>query len=84
MRTGGYAEVLAWDYVEFDPEQPIGAWYARKDFVTKNAETVARFARSIRDSIEYMNADVDRARKQSVAGYTGLKVALLKDMPLNN
>jgi NitT/TauT family transport system substrate-binding protein len=82
MRTGGYAKVLAWNYVESIPEQPIGAWYARADFVKSNADTVARFAKSIRDSIEYMNADIPRAKK-AVADYTGLKVELLKDMPLN-
>lgn len=32
MRTS-YAKVLAWNYVKSIPEQPIGAWYARKDFV---------------------------------------------------
>ena len=63
MRTGGYAKVLAWNYVESIPEQPIGAWYARADFVKNNADAVARFAKSIRDSIEYMNADVDRAQE---------------------
>ena len=48
----------------------------------KNAEAVTRFARSVRDAIDYMNADADRA-KANVAAYTGLKAAFLKDMPLN-
>jgi NitT/TauT family transport system substrate-binding protein len=82
MRTGGYAKVLAWNYVESIPEQPIGSWFGRADFVKNNTDTVARFAKSIRDSIEYMNADVERGKK-AVADYTGLNVALLKDMPLN-
>ena len=82
MRTAGYAKVLSWDYVESLPLQPIGAWYARADFVKNNADTVTRFAKSIRDAINYMNADVQRARTD-VATYTGLNPALLKDMPLN-
>jgi len=82
MRTSDYAKVLSWNYVESLPEQPIGAWYARADFVKKNSDAVARFAKSIRDSIEYMNTDEDRAR-QNVAAYTGLNVGFLKDMPLN-
>ncbi len=82
MRTAGYAKVLSWDYVESLPLQPIGAWYARADFVRNNADTVTRFAKSIRDAIIYMNADAERA-KTNVAAYTGLNVALLKDMPLN-
>jgi NitT/TauT family transport system substrate-binding protein len=82
MRTAGYAKVLSWDYVESLPLQPIGAWYARADFVKNNADTVTRFAKSIRDAINYMNADVQRARTD-VATYTGLNPALLEDMPLN-
>lgn len=82
MRTSTYAKVLSWNYVESLPEQPIGAWYARADFVKKNSDAVAKFAQAIRDSIEYMNADEPRA-KNNVAAYTGLNVAFLQDMPLN-
>jgi NitT/TauT family transport system substrate-binding protein len=81
LRTSNYAKVLSWDYVEALPEQPLGAWYARRNFVAKNGDAVARFARSIRDAIEYMNADVERA-KRNVADYTGLDISFLKDMPL--
>jgi NitT/TauT family transport system substrate-binding protein len=82
MRTAGYAKVLSWDYIESLPLQPIGAWYARAEFVKNNADTVKRFAKSIRDAIAYMNVDAERA-KTNVAAYTGLNVAFLKDMPLN-
>jgi NitT/TauT family transport system substrate-binding protein len=82
LRTSDYAKVLSWDYVESLPGQPIGAWYARADFVRSKRDIVDRFARSIRDAIQYMNADSERA-KQDVAAYTGLNVAFLKDMPLN-
>lgn len=83
LRNSGFAKVLAWNYVESLPEQPIGAWYAKAEFVQKNPDTVARFAASIRDAIEYMQADAARARN-NVAAYTGLDPALLKEMPLNN
>jgi NitT/TauT family transport system substrate-binding protein len=82
MRISDYAKVLSWDYVESLPLQPIGAWYARADFVKKNTDTVTRFSKSIHDSIEYMNADVERA-KTNVAAYTGLNISFLTDMPLN-
>jgi len=82
MRTADYAKVLSWYYVESLPLQPIGGWYARADFVKTDADAVTRFATSIRDSIVYMDADAARA-KTNVAAYTGLDVALLKDMPLN-
>lgn len=82
MRNSNYAKVLSWDYVDSLAEQPIGAWYARSAFVRQHRDVVDRFASSIRDSIEYMNADPDRAR-QNVAAYTGLNIAFVKDMPLN-
>jgi NitT/TauT family transport system substrate-binding protein len=82
LRTSDYAKVLAWDYVESLPGQPIGAWYARSDFIRGKRDVVDRFARSIRDAIQYMNADTERA-KGNVAAYTGLNAAFLKDMPLN-
>jgi NitT/TauT family transport system substrate-binding protein len=82
LRTSNYAKVVAWDYVESIPEQPIGAWFARREFVAKNGDAVARFAKSVRDAVEYMNADVERAKK-NVAAYTGLNISFLADMPLN-
>jgi len=81
MRTSNYAKVLAWQYVESLPLQPIGAWYARAEFVKSNADTVARFAKAMRDAIEYINADVPRARA-AVAAFTGLDITFVKDMPL--
>lgn len=83
MRTSGLGRVLAWDYVDSIPRQPIGAWYAMSAFVKTKREPVDRFARSIRAVIEYMHADAARAR-QNVAAYTGLDVGLLAEMPMNN
>jgi NitT/TauT family transport system substrate-binding protein len=83
MRLSDYAKILAWDYVESLPEQPIGAWYGRADYVQKNRDVVTRFAKSIHDSIDYMHADAERARK-NVTTYTGLDPALVKELPLNN
>jgi NitT/TauT family transport system substrate-binding protein len=82
MRTSGLAKVLAWDYVDSVPGQPIGAWFVTKSFSQRNADAVDRFARSIRDAIDYMNADPDRARRD-VAAYTGLDPKLLGQMPVN-
>lgn len=82
LRTSDYAKVLAWDYVESIPEQPIGAWWAKREFVQKNGDAIARFAKSVHESAEYMNADVERAKK-NVSAYTGLDIKFLKEMPLN-
>jgi NitT/TauT family transport system substrate-binding protein len=82
LQTSGVGRVLSWHFVESIPEQPIGAWYATSAFVKKNPEIAARFARTIREAIEYVNADKARTRKY-VAEYTGLDPALINSMPLN-
>jgi NitT/TauT family transport system substrate-binding protein len=78
----GAGRVLSWQFIDSLPEQPTGAFYARKTFVDKNPEVVKRFAEALRESIDYLNADEARARAQVVA-YTGLDAALIKRMPLN-
>jgi NitT/TauT family transport system substrate-binding protein len=82
LQTSGVGRVLSWHFVESIPEQPIGAWYAKGAFVKKNPEAAARFARTIREAIEYVNADEARTRK-FVAEYTGLSPDLTQAMPLN-
>ena len=74
--------MLSWHFVESVPEQPIGAWYAKANFVKANAEAAARYAKTIREAIEYVNADEQRTRRD-IAEYTGLSLDLLKNMPLN-
>lgn len=83
MHTSGLGRVLAWDYVDSLPEQPLGAWFVRSEFSKKNPEIVNRFGRAMREAIDYMHADENRAR-QNVAAYTGLDASLLGQMPLNN
>ena len=82
LRTSGVGKVLGWTYVDSVPGQPIGAWYVSSAFAKKNPDVVRRFAQSIRDAIDYMQADPQRAR-QNVAAYTGLDPALVKNMPIN-
>ena len=82
FRNSDFARILAYDYFESLPEQPIGGWYARADYATKNGEAMKRFAQSICDVADHMAADPARARKY-IADYTGLDVALVQDTPLN-
>jgi len=81
LQANGLGRVIFLNYVESIPEQPLGAWFAKKAYANKNPEIVDKFAASIRDSIEWMNADPERARA-AVTKYTGLKPELVKDMPL--
>ena len=82
FRNSDFATVLAYDYFESLPEQPIGGWYGRREWVLKNGEATKRFAQSMCDVADYMKADLDRARK-NIAAYTGLDPALVKEVPVN-
>jgi NitT/TauT family transport system substrate-binding protein len=79
--ASGLGRVVAWDYADSIPEQPLGAWFAKSTFIKANAGVVHRFNEAIKESIEYMLSDPQRARAEVVA-YTGLPADLVKDMPL--
>jgi NitT/TauT family transport system substrate-binding protein len=79
--ASGLGRVMAWDYVESIPEQPLGAWFAKSTYVKANPDLIQRFNASIKESIDYMMADPQRARAEVVA-YTGLPPELVSDMPL--
>jgi NitT/TauT family transport system substrate-binding protein len=77
--TGG--RVISWSYVESIPDQPLGAWFAKRSFISKNPGIIEAFNRTMKESIDYMNADEERARRDVVA-FTGLSLDLVKGMPV--
>jgi NitT/TauT family transport system substrate-binding protein len=79
LLTSGVGRVLAWHYAEAMPGGPLGVWWAKKSYIEKNADIVARFNRSIKESIDYMLADPVRGRQRTVE-FTGLDPNLVKDM----
>jgi NitT/TauT family transport system substrate-binding protein len=81
LLASGLGRVIAWDYVDAIPEQPLGAWFAKSTFAKGNSDLIDRFNKSIKESIEYMQADSERARGEVVA-YTGLDPVLVKNMPM--
>lgn len=81
LQSSGVGRVIAWNYVDAIPEMPLGVWFVRSGTLKKSPETFAAFSRSIKEALDYLNADADRARRE-VAEYTGLDPALIKDMPL--
>ncbi len=81
LRTSGGGRVLSWLYVDAVPEQPIGAWYATKAYVDKNRDLVNRYVKSLREAIDWLDADEARARR-SIAEYTGLDPKLIETMPV--
>jgi len=82
FRNSDFATILAYDYYESLPEQPIGGWFAKREWTAKNGEAAKRFARSICESADYMSEDIDRARR-NIAAYTGLDPALVKEVPVH-
>ena len=82
LQTSGVGRILSWHFVESVSEQPIGAWYAKSAFVKSNSAAASAYAKTIREAIEYVNADEQRTRGD-IAEYTGLSPDLLRAMPLN-
>jgi NitT/TauT family transport system substrate-binding protein len=78
VRRGG--RVIAWEYVDSIPEQPIGTFWAKRVWAEKNADLLERFTAAMEESITYMNADRARARGV-VAAYTKLPPDLIEAMP---
>jgi ABC-type nitrate/sulfonate/bicarbonate transport system substrate-binding protein len=81
LLASGLGRVIAWDYADSIPEQPLGAWFAKSTYVKANPKAIEGFTKSIKESIEYMMADPQRARA-AVVSYTGLPADLVKDMPM--
>jgi NitT/TauT family transport system substrate-binding protein len=80
LLSSGVGRVLSWHHVEAMPGGPLGVWWAKKTYIDRNPDIVARFNRSIKESIDYMNADAPRAR-QRIVEFTGLDPNLVKEMP---
>jgi NitT/TauT family transport system substrate-binding protein len=78
--SSGVGKVLSWNYAEAVPAAPLGVWFARLQYINKNPDLVNRFNRSIKESIDYMNADLPRARMRTVE-FTGLDPVLVEKMP---
>ena len=78
--TSGVGRVLSWNYAEAVPAAPLGVWFAKKRWIDRNGKSVEGFNKAIQASIDYMNADVVRARKMTTE-FTGLDPALVEKMP---
>jgi NitT/TauT family transport system substrate-binding protein len=83
LLASGTGRVLSWNYVESIPGQPISVWFSKREFIKLHAEEIDGFARSIKESMDYLNEDSDRARDE-VTRFTGLAPALVKSMPMVN
>jgi NitT/TauT family transport system substrate-binding protein len=75
--------VIAWNYVDTIPEQPIGVWFAKGSIVKAKPQVIDAFVKSMKEAVDYLKADEVRARKE-VVEYTKLDPDLIAKMPLIN
>lgn len=73
--------VLSWMFVETVPEQPIGVFWAKSDFVAQNSDALEAFANATTEAQDMLKADEQRAR-ELVAQYAGLEPDIVSSMPL--
>ena len=73
--------VLSWMFVETVPEQPIGVFWAKSDFVAENTDALRAFADATTEAQDMLKADEQRAR-ELVAQYAGLEPDVVSSMPL--
>ena len=73
--------VLAYNYIESVPGQPIGAFWATAEWASKNPPTVKRFRAAMHAAITYLNAHPDIATAM-VAEFTGVAPDALPHMTM--
>lgn len=80
IAKAGIGRTISWFMLETIPDQPVGSFWALRSWAQQHKKEIAAFDDSIKESHDYLNADPDRAKK-AVADYSGLDLALVKDMP---
>jgi NitT/TauT family transport system substrate-binding protein len=83
LYSTGTGKVLAWNYVDTIPQQPIGVWFAKGSVAKNKPQLIEAFVRSMKEAVDYLKADEKQARQEIVA-YTRLDADLIDKMPLIN
>lgn len=81
--TSGLGRVLLYTYVETVPGQTLGAWWVERKWLEENEETARKFQAAIKDAIDYLHEDENRARR-IVGEFTSIDESILNHMPLLN
>lgn len=76
-------EVLFYHNMETAPGQSLGAWWVTRKWLEENEATALKFQAAIKDAIDFLKEDDDRAREE-VGAFTGLDEEVLKNMPILN
>jgi NitT/TauT family transport system substrate-binding protein len=73
--------VVAWNYVDSVPGQPIGAFWATEDWAAKNPATVRAFRTAMHTAMTYLTAHPDVAANM-VAEFTGVQPDAMPHMTM--
>ena len=77
----GIGKVAAWAYNEAVPEQPTGAYFAKRAWAEANRKSLALYREAIDEANAWLLSDTTRARA-AVSQFTGLAPELVAAMPL--
>ena len=80
LRLSG-GRVLSYNYVAAIPEMPVGVYWSKNTFIKAHPQVVDAFIASIREAVDYLRADANRARDE-IADYVKMDRAILDQMPL--
>lgn len=80
LRLNG-GRVLVYNYSASIPEQPLGVWFTKGSIVKANPKAIEAFNASMKEAIDFLNADETRARDE-IADYIKIDRTMLNSMPL--
>jgi NitT/TauT family transport system substrate-binding protein len=60
---------------------PVGVYWSKNTFIKAHPQVVDAFIASIREAVDYLRADANRARDE-IADYVKMDRAILDQMPL--
>jgi NitT/TauT family transport system substrate-binding protein len=75
------ARVIAWEYAEAVPGQPIGTFWSKRAWAERNADLIEAFTEAMDEAIAWVNADPVRTQGV-VAEFTKLPLDIVKAMPM--
>ncbi len=80
LRLNG-GRVLVYNYSASIPEQPLGVWFTKGSIVKSNPKAIEAFTKSMKEAIDYLNADETRARDE-IADFIKIDRTMLNSMPV--
>jgi NitT/TauT family transport system substrate-binding protein len=80
LATGKF-KVLAYPYIDAIPGAPLAVWVVHENWLKRNADQAARFAKVLRQGTQILNANDAQAR-EFVARFTKVDAASIQNMIL--